>query len=158
MLQRFLLGLSTLLLTPAVWAQFGSGFQGTIVDRSGGIIPAVAIRVINTDTGVTREVISSANGVYVVPSLSPGNYRIQALKQGFVSATQDSLVLPPDEVRKVDFTLDVGNVRETINVVGEATILETEVGHVTSQMNQATLANCRYPTTASLTSWCCNQA
>jgi hypothetical protein len=63
MLQRFLLGLSTLLLTPAVWAQFGSGFQGTIVDRSGGIIPAVAIRVINTDTGVTREVISSANGV-----------------------------------------------------------------------------------------------
>jgi hypothetical protein len=145
MLQPFRLGLSMLLLTPAIWAQFGSGFQGTIVDRSGGIIPGVAIRVTNTDTGVTREVLSSSNGIYAVPSLSPGNYRIQALKEGFVSATQDSLVLPPDEVRKVDFTLNVGNVRETINVVGQATVLETEVGHVTSQMNQATLSQLPVP-------------
>src|SRR6266481_3155744 len=145
MLQPFRLGLSMLLLTPVVWAQFGSGFQGTVVDRSTGIIPGVAIRATNIDTGVTREALSSADGVYVVPSLSPGNYRIQASKQGFVSATQDSLVLPPDVVRKVDFTLDIGNVRETIEVTGQATSLETEVGHVTTQMNQATLAQLPVP-------------
>jgi hypothetical protein len=93
MFQPFRLGLSMLLLTPFVWAQFGSGFQGTVVDRSAGVIPGVAIRVTNADTGVTREVLSSSNGVYVVPSLNPGTYIIQALKDGFVSATQDSLVL-----------------------------------------------------------------
>src|SRR5262245_15501182 len=98
----FRLGLSLLLLAPAVLAQFGSGFQGTIVDRSGGIIPDVTVRVTNVDTGVVREVTTSANGTYVVPSLSPGVYRIQTTKQGFGSATQESLVLPPDEVRKVD--------------------------------------------------------
>jgi hypothetical protein len=145
MLQRFRVGLYILLLTPVVWAQFGSGFQGTVVDRSAGIVPGVTVRVTNIDTGVTREVLSSANGVYVVPSLSPGNYRILALKEGFASATQDSLVLPPDEVRKVDFTLDVGNVRETVNVMGQATVLETEVGHITSQMNQASLAELPVP-------------
>src|SRR5271167_4361050 len=129
-----------LLLPTFVLAQFGSGFQGTIVDGSGAVVPDVMIRVTNIDTGVTREVLSSGDGAYVVPSLGPGNYRMQALKDGFVGARQDSLVLPPDEVRKVDFTLQVGNVQETINVSGQATVLETEVAHVTSQMNQATLA------------------
>jgi hypothetical protein len=145
MRQPFRLGLSVLLLMPCAWAQFGSGFQGTIVDRSEGVIPNVAIRVANIDTGVVREALSSGNGVYVVPSLSPGNYRIQALKEGFVGATQDSLVLPPDEVRKVDFTLDVGNVRQAVDVTGQATVLETEVGHITSQLNQAALSELPVP-------------
>jgi hypothetical protein len=134
-----------LLLTPCLWAQFGSGFQGAVVDRSGGVIPAVAIRVTNIDTGVTREVLTNANGAFVVPSLSPGNYKVQALKEGFVTLTQDSLVLPPDEVRKVDFTLEVGNVRQAVEVTGQATVLETEVGHVTSQLNQATLSQLPVP-------------
>jgi len=140
MYQPLRLGITMLLLAPFVWAQFGSGFQGTVVDRTAGVIPGVAIRVTNIDTGVAREVVSSSNGVYVVPSLSPGNYKIQAMKEGFVSVTQDSLVLPPDEVRKVDFTLEVGNVRQTVDVTGQATVLETEVGHVTSQLNQAALS------------------
>src|SRR6266581_350305 len=145
MFRSLRLDLSMLLLAPFVWAQFGSGFQGTVVDRSGAIIPGVAIRVANIDTGITREVMSSANGVYVVTSLSPGNYKIQALKEGFVSATQDSLVLPPDEVRKVDFTLDVGSVRESVNVAEKATVLETEVGRPTSQLNQAALSELPVP-------------
>jgi hypothetical protein len=145
MFQSVRFGLSLLLLAPAAWAQFGSGFQGTVLDRSAGVIPGVAIRVTNIDTGVTREVLSSANGVFIVPSLSPGNYKIQAAKEGFLSATQDSLVLPPDQVRKVDFTLEVGNVRESVNVTGQATVLETEVGHVTSQLNQASLAQLPIP-------------
>src|SRR5262245_20835435 len=138
-------GLSLLLLAPAMWAQFGSGFQGTIVDRSGGVIPGVTVRITNVDTGVAREVATSANGTYVVPSLSPGTYRIQTNKQGFTSASQDSLVLPPDEVRKVDFTLQVGNVAETVEVMGQASVLETEVGRPTSQLSQAALSELPVP-------------
>src|SRR4051812_45236754 len=113
MIQTLRFGLTFLLCTPFLLAQFGSGFQGTITDRTGGVVPGVVIRVTNVDTGVTREVLSSANGGYVVPSLNPGTYRIQTAKEGFGSVTQDSLVLPPDEVRKVDFTLQVGNLTET---------------------------------------------
>src|SRR5437016_5157850 len=137
--------LISLLLAACVWAQFGSGFQGTVVDRSGGVVPGVTIRVTNTDTGVAREVVSSAEGVYIVPSLSPGNYKIHAVKEGFASAIQDSLVLPPDAVRKVDFALQVGNVSETVNVTGQATVLETEVGRPTSQLSQASLAELPVP-------------
>jgi hypothetical protein len=139
MLQLRRLSLLTLLLAPAIWAQFGSGFQGTVTDRSSGAIPSVVLKVTNIDTGITREVLANAEGYYTMPSLSPGNYRIEVSKPGFVSALQDKLVLPPDEMRKVDFTLDVGQVRETVNVSGQATVLETETGHITDQMNQASL-------------------
>src|SRR5215813_6589550 len=128
-----------LLLAPFAFAQFSSGFQGTITDRTGGMVPGATVRITNIETGVTREALTTAEGVYTVPSLSPGTYRIQVVKEGFVSAVQDSLVLAPDAVRKVDFTLQVGNVSETINVTGTATVLETEVGRVTSQMTNTTL-------------------
>jgi hypothetical protein len=132
--------LSTLFLTPTVWAQFGSGFQGTVTDRTSGAIPGVILKVTNVDTGISREVSTNAEGYYTMPSLSSGNYRIEASKPGFSTAVEDKLVLPPDEMRKVDFSLDIGQVRETVNVVGQATVLETETGHITDQMNNASLA------------------
>ena len=134
------LGMALLLLVPSVWAQFGSAFQGTVTDRSGAAVPAVTINVQNIDTGVNREVIANGEGYYTVPSLGPGNYKLTATKTGFGVAIQDNLVLPPDQIRKVDFSLDIGAVRESVSVSGQATVLETETGHVTSQMNQASLA------------------
>src|SRR5215469_6267220 len=141
MLNSTRLGLSLLLLAPCVWAQFGSGFQGTVVDRSAGAIPGVVIKVTNIDTGVTREVSANGEGYYTVSSLGPVNYEIEASKTGFNVAVEDNLVLPPDQIRKVDFTLDLGAVRETVNVSAQATVLETETAHVTGEMNQATLAS-----------------
>lgn len=126
-------------LAPALWGQFNSGFQGTVTDTSGAVLPAVTVQVTNIETGVVREVTSSGDGVYVVPSLGPGNYRIVATKPGFAGAKEDSVVLPPDQIRKVDFTLPLGNVQQTIDVSGQASILQTEEAHVTTQMTQATL-------------------
>jgi Carboxypeptidase regulatory-like domain/TonB dependent receptor len=127
-------------LTLCCWAQFTSGFQGTVTDRSGAIVPGVTIRVLNVDTGVTREVTSSDSGVYVVPSLNPGTYRLEASRDGFVTAKQDALVLEPNLIRKVDFSLEVGNVHDVVDVSAQPTVLETETAHVVDQMNQATLA------------------
>ena len=140
MFKSFALSISFLLLTPCVWGQFSSGFQGTVTDRSAGAVPGVTIKITNIDTGVSREVSSNSEGYYTVSSLGPGNYRVDASKQGFSTAIQDNLVLPPDQIRKVDFTLDVGEVRQSVSVSGQATVLETETGHVTSQMNQVALA------------------
>lgn len=136
----FRLACCLFILVPLSRAQFTSGFQGTITDRTGAVVPGVTIRVTNVDTGVTREVPSSASGVYAVPSLNPGNYRIEAIKEGFVTAKQESLVLEPNVVRKVDFSLEVGSVRNVVDVSAQPTVLETETAHVVDQMNQATLA------------------
>src|SRR6185312_12374017 len=91
--------LSLLLVTPCMLAQFSSGFQGTVTDRSAGAVPGVGVKITNIDTGVSREVSSNAEGYYTVSSLGPGNYRIEATKSGFSTAIQDNLVLPPDQIR-----------------------------------------------------------
>src|SRR5437899_11531240 len=101
------LTLSALFLCQFLLAQFGSGIQGTVVDRSSAVMPGVRIVVTNVDTGVTREATSSELGIYRVPSLMPGTYKVSASRPGFIGAQQDSVVLASDETRKVDFTLDV---------------------------------------------------
>src|SRR5215475_6703740 len=133
------LAICALLAAATAWAQFSSGFQGTVMDRSAGVVPGVVIRVTNTETGVRREVVSSESGVYVVPSLNPGVYTIEAVKDGFVTAKQESLVLEPNLTRKMDFILEVGNVRDVVNVSGQPTALETETAHIVDQMPRATL-------------------
>src|SRR5215471_3540068 len=139
MLKLVIAAASALFLTAVAWGQFSSGFQGTVTDRSGGVVPGVLIRVTNVATGVRREVLSSESGVYVVPSLNSGAYTLEALKEGFVTAKQESLVLEPDLTRKVDFVLEVGNVRDVVNVSGQPTALETETAHIVDQMSRVTL-------------------
>src|SRR5260370_38738753 len=133
------LSFAMLLTSALVWAQFGSGIQGTVVDRTSAVVPGVLIRVTNLDTGVSREVVSSEEGVYRVTSLSTGTYKMRAMKEGFISAEQDSLVLQVAEIRKVDFTLEVGNVLENVTVTGRPTILETEEGRISGTLSSADL-------------------
>jgi hypothetical protein len=139
MFKSLLLAMCVLFPVTVAWGQFSSGFQGTVVDRSSGVVPGCVIRVTNTETGVRREVLSSESGVYVVPSLNPGVYTLEAYKEGFVTAKQESLVLEPNLTRKVDFILEIGNVRDVINVSAQPTVLETETAHIVDQMSRATL-------------------
>jgi hypothetical protein len=68
--------LSVLLLTPRpAAAQFSSALQGTITDTQQAFVPNATVRVTNATTGVTREAVTSADGVYRVPSLGAGVYR-----------------------------------------------------------------------------------
>lgn len=145
-MSRFLrLFLPLLLLTPFLSAQFGSGIQGTILDSSSAVIPNVRVVVKNVDTGVVREVLSSEVGVYRVLSLSPGTYSVMASREGFVRAEQPSVVLGVDEVRKVDFTLNVGNVSESVSVTAQPTILATEEGRISGRFELTQLQELPVP-------------
>ena len=117
-------------------AQFSSGIQGTVADRSGAVMPAVRIVATNVETGVSRETVSSEVGVYRLPSLSPGTYKITASKEGFGAAEQDAVVVGANETRRVDFALTVGNLVETVTVEAQPTILETEEGRISGQIDQ----------------------
>src|SRR5215467_3242577 len=61
---------------------FGS-FTGTVTDPSGAVIPAATVEVINEGTGATRTVTTSSAGVFNVPNLDLGTYRVRVTAQGF---------------------------------------------------------------------------
>src|SRR5689334_766611 len=71
-----------LVLLPCLFAQFGSGIQGTILDSSGAVVPDVRVTVTNVETGVSRDVLTSDTGVFRVLSLGAGVYSVKAAKEG----------------------------------------------------------------------------
>ena len=80
-----------LLLTPLpAAAQFSSAIQGTVTDSQQAFVPEATVRVTNTTTGVTREAMTSADGVYRVPSLGAGVYSVEVEKAGFLKAQREA--------------------------------------------------------------------
>jgi len=133
------LSLLTVLLAALALGQFGSGIQGSILDASGAVVPGARVRVVSETTGVSREAISAEDGVYRVPSLSPGRYRVTVEREGFKSTEQSAISIGADEVRRVDFSLNVGNISEKITVSEAVTALETEKGRLSGKIESAQL-------------------
>jgi hypothetical protein len=120
-----LAALSCFIGTAAILAQT-SGIQGVITDPTQAAIPGATVRVVNTATGVQYTARTNEQGFYTVPFLQPGTYRIEAERAGFSPVTRENLVLNVDQVARVDFSMRVGAVAETVEVTAAAALLESE--------------------------------
>ena len=120
-------------------AQFGSAIQGTVTDSQQALVPEATVRVTNTTTGVTREAVTSADGVFRVTSLGPGTYRIEVEKTGFGKAQRDTVTLGISETIRVDFALEPSGVSETVTVATRAPLVETEQGRVSGRVDRLQL-------------------
>ena len=99
---------------------------GIVTDSSGAAIPNAVVAAINAATGVRREVVTNETGIYRIGPLVPGTYEVRTSVTGFKSSTQQNVLLQTGAVLKVDITLEVGNVNESINVEATAPMLQTQ--------------------------------
>jgi hypothetical protein len=102
-----------------------SSLQGVVADAQGAIVPDTVITVTNQDTAAVRKVISDAMGAYTLPQMAPGTYKVEAVKPGF-HAFATVVQLQINTPATLAIKLDVGQVTETVNVVGEAATVNTE--------------------------------
>ena len=79
-----------------------------ITDPSGAVIPGAAVTVTNTDTGTSRETMSSMEGYCTVPLLEPGRYRVDVVSQGFRPASRIDIVLQVGQRARVNLELELG--------------------------------------------------
>lgn len=106
-----------LTLVEGVVAQSVSGtFLGLVRDPSGAVIANATITIVNTETGFRRELQSMSNGEYEAPYIPTGNYNITAKAPGFKTVERTAINLQVDQKARVDFTLTVGEVAETVTV------------------------------------------
>lgn len=89
---------------------------GTVRDSSGAVVPEVAVRVSSQNTGHVYETVTNELGAYVHHNLPVGRYRVSTDKNGFKTSVVDELMLGVDQQARIDFTLQVGEVIETIEV------------------------------------------
>ena len=119
--------LACLLTALPVLAQIGtSTITGRITDSTGAIVPGAAVTIVQPATNFTFNTTTNDDGLYRVLSLNPGMYRITTESQGFKKSVRDAVELRTGDTLAVDFQLQVGNVTESVEVSGAASLLETE--------------------------------
>jgi len=115
------------------WATVTGTISGVVTDPSGGVIPGVTVKALNTATGIERIGTTNAQGFYAFPALPVGTYDVSFHKQGFRDARQTGLVIDVNTALRADAALEVGEVRESVTVSSAALHVETtrtEMGEV----------------------------
>ena len=126
MLRGNLFGAVVLVLSTAMaFAQATAELNGRVTDESGAVLPGVTVTATQTDTGLTRAVVSDETGGYTVSSLPVGPYRLEFSLQGFRTAVQTGIVLQVNTNPTLNATLELGDLTETISVEASAGLIET---------------------------------
>lgn len=93
-----------------------AGLNGTVTDISGKRIPGAQIVVLQVETGLRRATISSSSGVYDIPELPIGLYRVTCSAPGFKEFLIEGLEQTVGHTRTLNITLDVGGITQQVNV------------------------------------------
>lgn len=104
---------------------FGS-ILGIVTDPSGAAIPGASVTLTNLGTEAHHTSQSDANGNYQFLNLDPGNYSLDFSKSGFSHLKRDSITVTVQAAVRVNATLQVGNVNQTVNVTAQAPLIETQ--------------------------------
>ena len=122
-----LLALSAL-PAPAFAQAARAELTGQVTGADGAALPGAHVSVRALRTNDTRVVISGDNGLYTLPALPPGGYTVAVELSGFKRFIQQTVTLATGERVRLDVTLEVGGLEETVNVTGEPSTLRTESG------------------------------
>lgn len=112
-------------MAAAAQAIFGT-VVGNVADPSGAPVPGATIEVTSLSTSEVRSTVSGGSGTYSVPSLPPGNYRVQVELPGFKQFIRTSVQVQADVTTRVDAALQIGNVSEAVTVTGATPLLQTD--------------------------------
>src|ERR1700704_6437677 len=138
-LSAWILGFWLMVSLPLHAQVVGATLSGTVMDQSGGVVPQVAITVRNIATGITRNSTTSAAGFYSAPNLLPGTYEIRAAAQGFSSQVQTGIKLTVGEQQILNFTLQVGQMTQTVEVTTEAPNVELASSAISAVVGATTV-------------------
>src|SRR5688572_6147166 len=113
--------------TSSAFAQFDTAsVLGTVRDSTGGVVPGATVTLKNVSTGILANTVSDDKGDYQFQNVRIGSYTVRAELQGFSAAEAEDVQVTVNARLRVDLTLKVGNVGETVVVTGAAMLLESE--------------------------------
>ncbi|MBV9083114.1 MAG: carboxypeptidase regulatory-like domain-containing protein, partial [Acidobacteriaceae bacterium] len=98
---------------------------GSVVDTTGARIPSATVRITNTATQDTRTASTNATGDYLFPSVPPGSYVLTAEASGFTTERRSGVTLDVNQNARVDFTLQVGQANQVVQVTSDAPLVDT---------------------------------
>jgi hypothetical protein len=119
----------------AAWAQVTTGrLEGVVNDPQGAAVPGAQVKVINTETGQAFDTIADEKGLWAVPSVASGTYKVTVNHPGFKTTTVENVKVEVGVPATVNTKLEVGALAETVEVQAGAEVLQTASATVTSTL------------------------
>src|SRR5215475_4353529 len=114
---------------------YGS-ITGSVTDPTGAAVAGAQVTLTNVGTAEKRTQATGADGLYSFVNLIPGEYKIDVEKQGFKHFARSNLVVQVNQSSKIDATLAVGQVSETVEVTSETPLLQAETSSLGQVVEQ----------------------
>jgi outer membrane receptor protein involved in Fe transport len=113
--------------------------SGVVKDEQGGALPGVSVSL----TGKTgaKTAVTETDGSYRFPAVDPGTYSVSASLASFAPKRQDNVVVTIGKTVPVDFTLKVGGITDTVDVIGESPMVDTSTTATDNSLSQDLLFN-----------------
>src|SRR5881394_873595 len=134
----FLAATIVLALAPTSgWSQNVYGtIAGTVTDTSGAAVANATVTLTNLDNGQKRNMETDSSGNYTFVNILPGRYKLEGEKTGFKKFVREPIVVQIESGLRVDISLPVGAQTETVEVTGEAPLLQPETASLGQVVEQ----------------------
>lgn len=121
------------------WGQSTASLSGTVTDPSGAVIVSAQVTVHSLATGADRVVETDPAGLYYVPSLQPGDYRVKVTAPGFSANTVPKITLDVDRQITLNMHLAVSTAGETIQVASSSVQIEAQTMTIGQVIDRSTV-------------------
>jgi hypothetical protein len=123
-------------LLPAARAQVSASIAGAVIDPSGAPLPSVTVTAKNLETGAIRTTVTNDFGQYVLLSLPVGSYEVGVRSSLFQDSVRMGIQLVVGQEARVDFSLQIGGVKEQITVVGDVSVVNTSTTDISGLVGE----------------------
>src|SRR5262245_44924731 len=135
------IGIVLVVATSAI-AQSGlADIRGTVGDDSSAALPGVTVTATHIETGTSRTAVTSTTGVFLMPALQVGKYKLQLELTGFNTVIQDNLLLEVGQSATLSFTMKIATLQETVTVAGESPLVETQKSDLAGRVSATQVEN-----------------
>ena len=111
---------------PSRAQQVTAAFTGKVTDPSGAAVAGAKATATDTERGTEWSTVTNTDGVYNLPRVPVGNYKLKVEHEGFETAVQSDVTVQMNQVARLDFTLHVGSITQSVEVTSATPLLQTQ--------------------------------
>ena len=116
--------------------QYRASIQGVVTDPQGAVVSGATVTLKNMETNQTQTATTDENGIYNFSALPPSKYSITVDMPGFKKKVLENVGLIADQANALNLQLEIGQVSETVTVIGDSTpLIDTQTASLSGTVS-----------------------